>query len=282
MTKTKEGQFEILEKGDARYPSTDILAPVAGPYEIMMEAVRNKSGKDTLETLKGMIEYQRKCDAEDEASAARRAYFKAKSEFKANAPKVLKDTDNKQYSSKYASEDALLNTINPALSQFNLEASYDFPKVEEGMAVTCILTHELGHSESVTLPGPLDTSGSKNPLQQVKSTVTYLRKATFEAITGIASGSADDDGNLSEPIEYINADQVTEINDLIKETKSNLKIFLKVAHAESVETIVDKDYRNLLNQLETKKKKIAEAALALIREKQSKKPEERYPGKEEE
>ena len=43
----------------------------------------------------------------------------------------------------------------------------------------------------------MDANNAKNPLQQVKSTMTYLKIATFEAVTGIASraGNQDDDGN---------------------------------------------------------------------------------------
>ena len=46
------------------------------------------------------------------------------------------------------------------------------------------------------MSGPPDDSGKKNPLQQIKSTITYLEIATFEAVTGIAASDAgDDDGN---------------------------------------------------------------------------------------
>jgi len=47
------------------------------------------------------------------------------------------------------------------------------------------------------MSGPPDDSGKKNPLQQIKSTVTYLKISTLEAACGLAStdASADDDGN---------------------------------------------------------------------------------------
>jgi hypothetical protein len=79
-----------------------------------------------------------------------------------------------------------------------LNARWD---VEQGTSikVTCILSHAMGHSERVSLSGPPDESGAKNKLQQIKSTLTYLKGATFEAVTGVATipGNLDDDGNAA-------------------------------------------------------------------------------------
>ena len=242
---------EQIQRWEERHKEDDILPIKTTANEIMMEAIRNKSGKETLDFLKEMFQLEKERDAEN----ARKAYFRAKSAFKAHAPVVIKDMDNKQYNSKYASENAMLNTINPVLSQFGLEACFDFPKVEQGMAVTCILTHELGHSERVTLPGPLDTSGSKNPLQQVKSTVTYLRKATFEAIVGIASSNGvDDDANSAAPEDTINDQQFADITSLISEVKANEKAFLKYLKIESLDKMPASLYERAMKELERKRK----------------------------
>jgi len=203
------------------------------------------------EFIKQMMDLQERNDTR----IAKQAYHQAMAEFKVNLPRVVKDKENKQYKSMYASESALLNTINPELSKYGLSASYSFPDAEENiLKVTCTITHKAGYSESVTLPGPIDTSGSKNPLQQVKSTVTYLRKATFEAITGIATSDpkADDDGNSSGDIEYITLDQQTEINDAIADLYTDGgKKFLKFLEVESVETIPLKKYKEALAALKT-------------------------------
>lgn len=250
---TKQGTMEIIEKGSERSPATDILPAVQSPMEIISQAVARGAGEKELAIIERMFAF----DVKVKEQAAKEAFFEAKANFKADAPRIIKDKANKQYNSMYASEAAMLEPLNPALSKHGLEVSFDFPPPPEGsMSVACILTHKLGHSQTVTLSGPLDTSGSKNPLQQVKSTATYLRKATFEAIVGIASSDADDDGNKAGPVEYITVDQVSEIKDLIKETKSNMKIFLKVAGAESIETITADKYKNLIVQLKTKQANI--------------------------
>jgi len=246
-----EDKGTAIDRWEQRRPEEDILPMTTTPNEIMMEAIRNKSGKETLDFLKEMFQLEKERDAEN----ARKAYFRAKSAFKAHAPVVIKDMDNKQYNSKYASENAMLNTINPVLSQFGLEACFDFPKVEQGMAVTCILTHEWGHSERVTLPGPLDVSGSKNPLQQVKSTVTYLRKATFEAIVGIASSNGiDDDANSSGPVDVISDEQFANLNALIKEVGADEAKFIKFMKVSDLDHLPSSKYDIAVKSLEKKRK----------------------------
>lgn len=133
---------------------------------------------------------------EVKASAAKEAFVAAVAAFKANPPTVYKDKDNAQYKSKYTSIGNLVNTVNAALSPHGLATRWNINQAD-AIEVTCFLTHAMGHSEYCTMKGPADTSGQKNPLQQIKSTVTYLKIATFEAVTGVASAEAnsDDDGN---------------------------------------------------------------------------------------
>jgi hypothetical protein len=179
-----------------------------GPAALIQAAI---SGGADLDKLEKLLELQERW----EANEAKKAFYEAKANFKAEMPLVFKDKENKQYSSMYASEAALMNTVNPALGKFGLEAHFDFPPATDKLlTVKCILSHRMGHIESVSLPGPYDSSGTKNPLQQLKSTLTYLRKATFEAVIGIATTDkdADDDGNSSGGIKYITEEQQNELH----------------------------------------------------------------------
>jgi hypothetical protein len=159
------------------------------PMEMLSRAVER--GAD-LEYLKQLMELEEKW----RAAQAKRAYITAFALFKKNMPDVVKDMLNKQYGSDYSSLANLVNTTNRVLGEYGLNARWD-PDQSEGIKVTCILSHIDGHSEQVSLKGPPDNSGQKNALQQIKSTLTYLEGATFQAITGVVarSASADDDGN---------------------------------------------------------------------------------------
>lgn len=156
-----------------------------------MLAVAVQRGMDVA-TIKDLMQLQK----EWEANEARKAYATALAAFKESPPVVYKDKKNDQYGSMYATIGNLVNTTNVGLSKHGLTARWDIDQTA-GIKVTCILTHRAGHSEKVSMSGPADDSGKKNPLQQIKSTVTYLKIATFEAVTGMASADADsdDDGN---------------------------------------------------------------------------------------
>lgn len=164
--------------------------PVVGQTPMAMLAVAVQKGMDVA-TIKDLMDLSDRW----EKNEARKAYAVALAEFKADPPTVYKDKKNAQYDSMYTTIGNLVNTINVSLSAHGLSARWDIDQTS-GIKVTCVLTHKAGHSESVSMSGPPDDSGKKNPLQQIKSTVTYLKIATFEAVTGIASADgSDDDGN---------------------------------------------------------------------------------------
>jgi hypothetical protein len=200
----------------------------------------------------------------NEKNEARRQFFQAVADFKKDPPEVLKDKENSQFSkgekkAMYVSLGRLISTVSPALGQHGLSASWEIGQAEKVVRVTCKLSHRLGHSESVTMEAPPDASGgnAKNPIQQIKSTVTYLRAATFEAVTGIAAteeANADDDGNGSGGPEYINEESVSNINSLLNETGADTAAFLKYIGSESVEKILVANYTKALVALNKKKK----------------------------
>ena len=136
---------------------------------------------------------------EVEADEALKAFNQALAAFKANPPIVVKDLLNSQYKSKYVSLGNLVNTVNASLGAQGMSASWSFEQTDKTIAVTCVLEHLGGGRRSVTLAAPPDKAGAKNPLQEIKSTITYLEGATFQAVTGIVSQDAnlDDDGNAA-------------------------------------------------------------------------------------
>jgi hypothetical protein len=67
-------------------------------------------------------------------------------------------------------------------------------KLVDWIDVKCTLTHRLGHSRSITMGGLPDDSGSKNPSQEIQSTVTFWERHTLLAITSTAQQGMDNDG----------------------------------------------------------------------------------------
>src|SRR6266404_5315335 len=137
------------------------------PMQMLQVAVAQ--GAD-LERIQKLMDLQDRW----EAKQALHAFNAALAAFKKNPPNIVKDLLNKQYNSWYTSLGNLVNTTNAALGEHGLSASWE---IEQGelIAVTCVLEHVQGHSRRVRLEGPPDTYGSKNTLQQIRSTLTYLK-----------------------------------------------------------------------------------------------------------
>lgn len=212
------------------------------------------------------IEKMMELEERNQKNIAKRAYFEALAAFKAEAPPVRKDSYNKQFNSWYTSLGVLLDTYNPFLGRHGLSVSFPIQaQTETSMTVECKLTHEMGHNESIPITAPIlqgaigKQSGerSRNALQDIKTTFTYLRSATCEAILGVAGteGTCDDDGNGSGQ-EYITEEQSKNINDLIAMKDVNKVSFVeKFLHAEAVEKILAKDYNKAITALKQMKPK---------------------------
>ena len=233
----KEGQVAKKETGVA----------LNDPSALIQLAVQNNTDLDKLERLLNL-----KMKYED--NEAKKAYTISMARFKENPPKVTKDKDNKQYNSKYTSLNNLVNTVSPELSKHGLSASWDIEQ-NGTIKVTCKLTHKQGHSETASMSASADGSGSKNAIQQIKSTITYLKGVTFESILGLASSDAnvDDDGNSSDA-EYITGDDLQDIRAKSMKYKVDEAIFLKYIGAESFDKINVKDYGKTIMALEEKRK----------------------------
>lgn len=208
------------------------LSVVQGPHpmEILQEMTRKGVPIDQIREIRSLVEWH-------EGRESKRAFDAALAEFKKEPIRVTKDKFNKQYESWYTSIGNLVNTVSPILAKYGLSATWRIDQAN-GIEVTAVLTHSMGHTESVPMSGPADDSGRKNPLQQIKSTVTYLKSATFQAVTGIIAdeANADDDGNASGG-DVITEAEVKQVGKLIERAGADKEALLKFAKAESLEAI---------------------------------------------
>ena len=165
-----------------------LTTPSMTPAALLQLAV--EKGAD-VERLAQLMDLQQKW----EANEARKAYVGAMGRFKAEPPKLVKNKQVSfgQTSYAHATLDQVSAVVGKALSAVGISHRWE---VEQGefIRVTCVLTHELGHSERTVLQAPADTSGSKNAIQSIGSTVTYLQRYSLLAATGMAVEGQDDDG----------------------------------------------------------------------------------------
>jgi len=209
-----------LKIEDKRFKESPSLPATTDSNAVLIMAMQKGYTPDLIKQMMDLSERH-------EANEARKAYFAALAEFKENLPTIKKNKFNKQFGSWYSGLSSLLDAVNPELGKHGLSISFPTPQQDDkSMTVECKLSHRLGYSESSSIAGPIDSSpvgkesgkAARNPLQNIKSTFTYLRSASCEAVLGMAGteATADDDGNGAGGANYISVDQQTEINDLIK------------------------------------------------------------------
>ena len=161
------------------------------PLATAAQLCQTNEGMDVAK-LKELLELQERWDA----NQAKKAYVQAMAKFKKKPPEIFKDKAVSYGQTEYshASLHNVTVTINSELSKHGLTASWQTSQDNGSVQVTCKITHVLGHSEETRLSAAPDVSGSKNPIQAIGSTVTYLQRYTLLALTGLATADQDDDG----------------------------------------------------------------------------------------
>jgi hypothetical protein len=146
--------------------------------------------------------------------------------------------------------------VDPILSKHGL--SYRHKSAQDGVKikVTCILSHEEGYSEENSLEGEADKSGKKNPNQAIASTVTYLQRYTLKEAIGIGAGR-DDDAAAEPEDPTITPDDVAYVEQLIRDTDSDLAKFLETIEAPSIAEMRVSQYKRAIGLLNRKKRMAA-------------------------
>jgi|HubBroStandDraft_4_1064222.scaffolds.fasta_scaffold05566_14 hypothetical protein len=182
----------VSENGESVSQNLAIVSPV----ELLRIAVSQNANVDQLTKLMDLQERW-------ERREAKRAYDAAMKAFKAAAPQITKnhqvgfeakDPSKGRTDYKHATLDHVCDALVGALAQHGIYHSWKVTQESQWIHVTCILTHELGHSEETTLMGAPDNTGNKNAIQAVGSTVTYLQRYTLLAACGLATSNSDNDG----------------------------------------------------------------------------------------
>ena len=149
-----------------------------------------------LEKLDRLLDVKERWEKEE----ARKAFVAALAAFKRNPPKLVKDQQvefgegRSRTRYNYASLGDVARQVAAGLAEHGLSHGWAVAQEQGVVTVTCTLTHEWGHGESVSITAPRDDTGNKNSIQQIGSAITYLERYTLMAITGLAAHDTDDDG----------------------------------------------------------------------------------------
>ena len=243
MKKNKQNLPEVIDKRQIE------LAQDSGP---MAQTSMFLASGGKFEDIEKMMELQDRYDEKQ----AKKAFIRAMAKFKETPVVIIKDKDNKQYNSKYSSIGATVNACLPRMGECKLSHKWTFDESDQKFIQgTCVVTHEEGFSDSATMRCPLDVSGNKNPIQQIKSTRTYLKIETFASVMGLASSEDIDDDGTAAGAKTIDEKQVSQVTDMVNSIDGfTMEAFLSWAKLEKLEYMPVYDFGKNMNALKARAK----------------------------
>ena len=205
---------------------------VATPMELLDRALQSNVSAETLTKLMDLQERW-------ERSQSRKAFDQAIANAKAEIQPIVRNAKGHN-EKRYADFAAIASAVDPVISKHGL--SYRFRTVQnERISVTCVLSHKDGHFEETTLAGPADTTGNKNAIQAIGSTLTYLQRYSLVQALGLAATN-DDDGKASSGGDLISEDQVGELIAMAQSVRADEKKFLEYFKIAKLADLPAKDY----------------------------------------
>lgn len=220
------------------------------PMQMLAQAVQQGADLDKLRTL---MELKREWEADE----ARKAFVEAMAAFKADPPEILKRKHVEYTTSKGTTkyDHATLADVCAAaiqgLARVGISHRWDVKQDGGRIQVTCILTHQQGHSESVSMSSGVDDSGGKNAIQAIGSATTYLSRYTLLAATGLAARDMDDDGKASDA-EFITDKQAADLKAKAEEVGANMAQFLKFLKVDHLDDLPASKFEAAVRALEDK------------------------------
>lgn len=227
---------ELPRQDVAEIPST-----VTTPMAMIDRALASGASPETLEKLLTLQERW-------EANQARKAFIAAMALARTKFKPILKG--NKGYLDRYKYETLtdVMDAVDGPLGDNGFSYDWITEDIADGcIRVTCVVTHEEGHSRRNSLSGdPKDTADIKanmNGFQRMGGAVTYLQRYTLKAALGIAAAK-DTDGvaQSTDVLMEINTDQFQELKRLLEESGETEQRMLEYVKGDQTETLTLAQY----------------------------------------
>lgn len=212
----------------------------------------------TVEALEKLVALQERW----EANQARKKFFSALADFQNKCPELRKnkavDYGNGKASYHYAPLSDIDRQIKKFMDECGLSKRWEIQDDGDKIKVTCLITHNDGHTERTTMSGNPDTTGSKNPIQARGSAIEYMKRYTLIGALGITTADNDIDGRIpDQDIDKLHKQFIEVYNQVIQLDSSLTKYHpdsWKVEPTPKVYVKATGELRKVLFELQNKKK----------------------------
>ena len=161
-----------------------------------------------------------------------------------------------QQSTPYARWEDINDAIKPVMASHGFALSFRVDIIQDrGIKVTAILSHAKGHREETSIILQHDSTGSKNAVQAVGSSVSYGKRYCAAALLNLTSRlpeDQDDDGSAAGGDGPISEDQLAELIRLADEVAADKIRLCTYLNIESLAALPARRYTETLALIERK------------------------------
>lgn len=150
------------------------------------------------------------------AKQAEQAFNAAMAAMQAEIPSIAERGTG--HNIKYATLEDILDTVRPIMHKYGFAVSFRISQVDR-VTVTGVLMHKDGHREETSMTLAADTSGSKNAVQAIGSSVSYGKRYVLCAMLNIATRGEDDNGYAATPHTPVTETQAKQLRNLYDRMK---------------------------------------------------------------
>lgn len=199
---------------------------VAGLLQIAVTQLGGANPDAVVSAMERLVGLQERMDAK----AAEKAFNKAMTQFQARCPQILKSSSAKittksggSYGYKYAELDQIDDAIRPLMTELGLSKRFTTEKIGNEIKVTCIVSHEDGHSIQSPFQVALDSDAAMSLAQKGGAAVTFAKRYALVAALGLTTTETDTDAQMKvdRKPEKINPDQAANLSALLDEVYGN-------------------------------------------------------------
>ncbi|EKA8140884.1 ERF family protein [Pseudomonas aeruginosa] len=227
-------------------PMADSNTPIAIQESATVLQVIQKAASDPscdiekLERLMAMHERMQAKQAEQQYAAAMAA-------MQQELP-AIGERGNAAGRYTYALWEDINEKLKPILAKHGFSISFRMPRCEKGIEVEGVLTHRAGHSERTTIVLPADTSGNKNAVQAVASSVSYGKRYTAGALLNFTTHGEDDDAFTTAAPVVITEAQAKQLKSLLDKCSDKAQAAFSSIHG-TPEQVTKDDFDRVLAML---------------------------------
>ena len=277
MSQVLDAEIEDIERPASRHVATQrataVASAPASALTMMEMAMRAASDPATdVAKIKAILDMVLELRAQEAEASFNRALAKLQPGLpiiKKNGRIEILDKASKEViqSTKFAKWEDIHAAIMPILNKNGFSLSFR-PSVEDGtgkIVTTGVLRHKDGHREEAAITLPHDSSGSKNAVQAVGSTLSYGQRYAAKMLLNFRTEGDDDDAAAADrfegddPNQWITAAQVADLSKLMDDAAVNRERFLDFLKIDTLARLPRSRHAEALSLIAQKKRQAAQA-----------------------